>query len=759
MAERGRKHTGMWKRSFWLVVTCLFVLSGCIQENPASSSSGTIPISGETPSIQVVADARNTAQEYLEAWQVEDYEAMYAMLTSLSRDATSLEEFTRVYRSVMEEAALIAPEFEIRSALVESERAQVSYLVRLTSTLVGEISRDTVMNLSKEGEDWRVQWDYTLILPELQGGNYLRMDRQGFAPSRANIYDNEGNALVGQTDAIAIGLYPDQIDPAQEEELLALLSELTGVPGDTIRASVDSATPGAGWYLNVAEVLVDPQDTRLNALLNYAGVELRNQKSRFYIDGGIAPHVLGYVSAIQPDEIDEYRRLGYQQDDRVGRSGLEKWGEKYLAGKRGGALYVFNAQGKTLTLLASANPQPSQAIQTTLQREFQVETQLALSKFKGAVVVLERDTGRVLAMASAPSFNPNSFEPVNFNSGSGLAEITNNPGLPLLNRATQGQYPLGSVFKIITMAAALHSGKYTPQTNYQCGYTFEELPGAVLHDWTYDYFLSDGSTIPSGLLTLQEGLIRSCNPYFWHIGLDLFQSGRSTEVSEMARGFGLGQLTGIQGMDEAAGNIPDPEDVVDAVNMAIGQGDVLVTPLQVAAFVAAIGNGGTFYRPQIIEQVAPPGGQAIESFKPLVTGKLPIDQQQVQAIQQAMVGVIRNDQPRGTAWHRFLGLDIQVAGKTGTAQSGSDLPHAWFAGYTFEGRADKPDIAVAVLVENVGEGSDYAAPIFRRVVEAYFLGQPQSIYWWESAFNVPYTATPAASDTPLPATSTDTPSP
>ena len=734
-----------------LVVLSLALLVGCTPLSGAFSPDATaLPVTF-TPSLlgeTSLPDARAVAQTYLDAWKAEDYASMYSRLTSVSQDAISEEEFTQHYQSVAVEAALNGLDYEILSSLTNPETAQVQYQVTLTSTLVGGITRDTVMNLNLEKGDWRVEWDDTLVLPELRGGNYLVMDRGDYIPSRANIYDRSGQALVAQTDVTAVGLLPDQVDPAQADEIFTRLEELTGVQRDTIQAMYESAPSGAGWYIPLGEVSADAAATQSDLLAGMSGVALRPYKSRFYFENGIAPHVVGYVSSIPADEVDQYQRLGYRQDERVGRSGLEKWGEAYLAGQRGGALYVFNAQGQPTTRLAEATAQPSQAIYTTLDRDFQLAAQQAIANFRGAIVVLERDTGRVLAMVSSPGFDPNAFEPVNYNSSTLLYEISTNPSQPLLNRATQGQYPLGSVFKIITMAAALKSGLYTSDTTYQCGYFFDEVQGMRLHDWTYDYFLQNGKTIPSGLLTLPEGLMRSCNPFFWHIGLDLYSQGLDRAVSDMARGLGLGRPTGIPGIEEEPGRIPDPANEVDAVNLAIGQGETLVTPVQVAQFVAAVGNGGTLYQPQVVDRIAPPDGRPTYLFKPQPSGKLPMSEDILQALQQAMLGVIRNEKPRGTAWHVFTGLDIPVAGKTGTAQSGSDLPHAWFAGYTFAEREDKPDIAVAVVVENVGEGSDYAAPIFRRIVELYFSGQPQKLYWWESEYNVPVTPTPGAEGTP-----------
>lgn len=665
---------------------------------------------------------------------------MYSMLTSLSRDALSEEEFEAVYREVAAEAALSSLDTQILSALTQTREAQASYVVTMESALVGEIQRDTMMHLKLEDGEWHIEWDEGLILPELSGGNTLRMDY--LIPSRANIYDMDGQALVAQADATALGLFPDQIDPDQENTLLSELYRLTGIYPDIIADRYEDFPPGADWYLPLMAVSADEVSQREAVLSGLSGLVMRPFRSRYYFDGGIAPHVIGYVSAIPAEEVDEYRRLGYRQDERVGQAGLESWGEDYLSGVRGGALYVVDPDGLTVTKLAETSPRASEAIYTALDKDLQIGVQQAIDGYQGAAVVLELDTGRVLAMASSPGFDPNLFEPSNLNSGYALGDLFDPEETPLLNRASQGQYPLGSVFKIITMAAALESGLYTPDTVYTCGQTFTELPGVTLYDWTYEKELP-----ASGDLTLSEGLMRSCNPYFYHIGVDLFEQGLVDAISDMARGFGLGAPTGINQVAEEEGQVPDLQSSLDATNLSTGQGALQVTPLQVASFIAAIGNGGTLYRPQVIESIQPPDGDPSLTFEPEVQGTLPITENTLSAIQEAMVSVVEN--PRGTAYRVFSNFPIDLAGKTGTAQDPPRDPHAWFAGYTFENREDKPDIAFAVVLENAGEGSEVAAPIVKGILQQYFTDK-RDPFPWEILPGVWKTPTPEVTETPEP---------
>jgi penicillin-binding protein 2 len=286
----------------------------------------------------------------------------------------------------------------------------------------------------------------------------------------------------------------------------------------------------------------------------------------------------------------------------------------------------------------------------------------------------------------------------------------------------------------------LESDLYTPETIYYCGSYFEELPGERFKDWTVDKELP-----PSGNLTLVQGLIRSCNPWFYHIGLDLFRQKGATFISEMARGFGLGSATGIEQVAESTGQIVDPKSDGDAVQQGIGQGDMLVTPLQVARFTAALANGGTLYRPQIIESITNASGIATYSFAPEANGSLPISAETLETLLAGMRGVVRSN--IGTANDQLGDLGITLYGKTGTAENPLGDSHAWFTGFSETPRTDRPDVAVTVIIENGGEGSEVAAPVFRRVIETYYFGSPQKLYPWESRFNVTRTPTLEATAT------------
>jgi len=235
--------------------------------------------------------------------------------------------------------------------------------------------------------------------------------------------------------------------------------------------------------------------------------------------------------------------------------------------------------------------------------------------------------------------------------------------------------------------------------------------------------------------------MRSCNPWFYEIGFSLYGAGEYNLVAEMARDFGLGSPTGIEELPEEKGLISDPgnstaqsEPLTNAVQQAIGQSDTLITPLQAAVYTAAMGNGGTLYKPQLIERIENTSGQTTASFEPIINSKLPISEDTLIAIQSAMRMVVNN--PRGTAYRTFANNSIVIYGKTGTAQNSTGDPHAWFIGFTNQNREDLPDIAIAVIVENQGDGSEWAAPIFLRLVEVYFTGQPVRTYPWETQIGI-----------------------
>ncbi len=743
----------------WLnIVVVLTFLSACSGGLPVPRFPTATSLPTARVNITPAPDVSAALTKYLDAFKTEDYNTMYALLAKVSQDAITLEDFAKRNRDALNEMSAGSFDYEVLSSLVNVYSSEVSFRITYHTALVGDIQRDMVARFALENEEWKLNWEDALILPELAGGNVLKMDYA--IPARGNIYDRNGDALAAQSDAYGFYILPGEVTEDSIGTLASEISRLCGIDMGTLVEKINN-TP-AQYPIRVCDAS-EQESQRLRGIYP-SGLRWDQYNSRYYFDQGVGSNVIGYTQLIGAETLDAYRRRGYQGSEIVGQQGIERWAEDYLSGKHGGTLYVVNSStGAIVTKVGESQPEAADSVYLTLDRNLQYYTEMALKPFRGAAVVIELNTGRVLAMASSPDFDSNAFQPNNPNQADLIAEIFSRFDNPLLNRAAQGQYPLGSVFKIITMSAGMESGLFVPETVYDCQYDWTKLPDRVRHDWTWQHCqnrLQSGrecnttDSQPSGPLTLPEGLMRSCNPFFWEIGYTLYQNNRSNDIANMARAFGLGQKTGIEQIEEEAGQIQDPNgDPVEVVNQAIGQGTVQVTPLQVARFIAALGNGGTLYRPQLVEKIVDVDGNPVTVFKPQAAGTLPIQPFRMDVIKQAMIEVVANS--HGTANFRLRGLRIPVAGKTGTAESGNGDSHAWFAGYTMASEStDKPDIAIAVILENQGEGSDWAAPVFQRIVETYYYERPQSQLWFEQGVMGP-TNTP----TPIGGVPTETPKP
>jgi len=736
-----------------LVLAGLAACSGGVIFQPQSTKTSSLPTAQVT--IISAPDANTALRAYLDAQLAENYTSMYAMLSKASQAAINQADFASRYTEALNTMSASSTAYNILSTLTNPQSAQAAFHIVYHTVLFGDLARDINVNLALENDEWKIQWEDGLILPELAGGKHLVSTH--VPPARGDIYDSNGNAIVTQTDADAIGLVAGEASSDREGALMSALFRLTGIRPEIIRNAYDNTK--AGDYVPVGEA--SAAAVSKSGITNFSGVSLNPYTSRFY-EPNTAPHAVGYTLYISKEDVNTYERLGYNGSERVGFEGIEKWGEQYLHGRDAASLYVDGAPGN---VLAQTESQPADSIYLTIDKDFQQKVQDALDGLPGAIVVMEVNTGKVLAMVSSPGYDPNLYDANNFNNQWSLLNMLNDPNQPTFNRATQGQYPLGSVFKIITMSAALESGVFTPASTIDCEYEYTEIPNLTLYDWTWeDCQLEKAATgkntctaaksQPSGVLTLPQGLMRSCDPWFYHIGYTLFtqDDGKYKDaISTMARAFGLGKATGIGQVAEATGNIPDPTDGLDATSIAIGQGKVLVTPLQVATFISAIANGGTLYRPQLVEKVQPVSGDPVVSFSPVINGTLPVKPADLQVIEDAMHQVVVN--PRGTGYYEMAGLSVPTAAKTGTAETSAVEPNAWFAGYSMANSPNKPDIAVAVLVSNKGEGAIWAAPIFRAVMEIYFFGSRQTVYpGWETTFGVinPDYGQPGGTPTPTP---------
>ena len=683
------------------------LLVACSGDTVEVTNSPT-PLSSPTP-VANTPEAAATA--FLNALEERDYATMFGLISPESQAENDAERFTSRYESSFEAATVLSITASPIAMLEEGSQAHAAFQLIWETALVGTLSADMILPLSLLGDKWVVEWSGDLIWPGMGNENSLHMER--YTPARANIYDRNGLALASEGIIVTIGVVPGEI--RDEHEVLAALTLVTGMPPAEIQERYAGSPPQ--WWVPITDVPGQVGVDHATLLLNTPGIEAREREGRTYWGAGVAPHVVGWVSLVPAEQFDSYLALGYRGDEWVGVSGIEQWGEEYLAGRHGGTLYLTNQAGVQIAEIASRDAIPSRPVFSTLDRGLQRQVQEILGDRKGAIVVIDVQTGAVLAMASGPHFDPNVF----VGPGSGLERtaVLQNPSNPLINRATQGTYPTGSVFKIVTISAALESGGMVPTTSFFCAGYWEGLGS----NYRMECWKEEGH----GNINLKDALTASCDATFYAVGQALDGIDPNL-IPTFGRAYGFGAATGIDVVVEAEGVMPDPAWklatyneswwVGDSVNLSIGQGYMLGTPLQVANMMVAVANGGTFYRPYLVDRIGAAGEEYPEIVtQPEAVGTLPVSAENLNTIREALAGVTTS--PIGTAYSRFIGMTIPVAGKTGTAQApgAESLPHSWFAAYA---PADAPEIAIVAMMENAGEGSQVAAPIVRQVVEAYY---------------------------------------
>lgn len=687
----------------------------------ASPTTAEVPVATSLPVVATLTPGGETAlavgRRYLAAWEAGNFAAMYALLAPSVQARVARESFIGRHENIRDEAGLRKVTTVLAAGVPENA---TSLSIEVTSeTAIGTIVEQQQLLMIRSDGQWGVDWQPSLIFRELKAERTVRFLPD--TPVRGRILDRHGTVLAHQGEAPLVGVIPAEIK--DEGELLANLSKLLNLEPEVIKKKYGTGRPD--WFMPIKRLPWSTPETDLVKLqAAAAGIQVRMVPERIYPLGHLASHVVGYVAEAQAEDLPK----GFQPGDRIGRTGIEAAAEKELAGERGGRLLIVEKDGTPAVTLLQRKARPGADITLTIDLNVQRTAEAALGDKRGAVVTLDPNTGAVLAMASKPSYDPNDF--ILGISDESWAKLNDEKLRPLTNRTLDGVYPPGSIFKVITMTAGMELLGMPPDEMFTCNGSFQVPKAAqVWGDW------KPGG---HGRLTLVRGLTTSCDIVFYTIGLRLDReiNDRGESLAAMARSFGLGQPTGLTELPEASGNVPDDawkrktfQDVWatgDNINFSIGQGFLLVTPLQMANVYAAIANGGTLYSPFLIQRVTLPGGPDIRVTEPKARGKLPTSPRTLQALREGLNAVPTALGGTGyTAFKDYTGPP--AAGKTGTAETNvKDITHAWFASYAPQVEAK---MAVASLVEEgkdaEGEGSRAAAPIARAIYEQNLAGAPR----------------------------------
>lgn len=554
-----------------------------------------------------------------------------------------------------------------------------------------------------------------------------------FLPSiRGKILDRRGEPLADNRPAFNIYITPDKFDDEISERLIRLL----GLSEDEIERMLERLEAGRARSGRTPVLVFEDQSRERAALIKQAGfqlpgIEVRDEPYRFYPNKALAAHLIGYMNQMTSNEFGDLGPQGYDPSDLVGRYGLEREWENYLRGKKGIERFAINARGQRIPAAEAAGlivgptviePVAGHNLVLTIDAELQRIAERALRPHAAAAVaVVEVHTGRLLALVSRPSFEPNVM--TGHLTPAEEALLNQDPRKPFIDKTLRQHYPPGSTYKFVAGLAALEDGLIDPDERLSC-------PG--YHRVGRQQFNCSSTHDKVNML---EAIQHSCNVYFWklaeQVGID--------RMAEVAMDFGFGAPTGLGLNGDVAGRVPTRAwyeertsfKIGYTINTATGQGDVEVTVLQLAMAYAALANGGKLYVPQVVERIATAGGETVVAFEPKLRRQVHVSPKNMDIMHRGMWMVV--NELGGTVFEHARSQAIEYAGKTGTAEvrgrrrRRKDEPemdgwhpsrsHAWFAGYA---PAQDPEIAIVVLVEHGGHGGKMAGPVAQQIIEGYF---------------------------------------
>lgn len=534
-------------------------------------------------------------------------------------------------------------------------------------------------------------------------------------PARGLIYDRNGILLANNVSSFSV--YVMLEDVKDREVLIQQLSELLGLDPALVRKKM--AIKGSKLLPRKIKDRMTLRDATLveSRRLDMPGVMIQVESQRNYPGGLIASHLLGYVGEISADQLEKPEFDDLHQGSIVGQYGIEKSYDRHMRGTAGQKNVEVDALGHEKKSSVVEKPQAGNDLYLTIDARLQKLAEDLLGEEQGAIVALDPNNGDILAMASRPAFDPNVLS--RELTSKQWVEIVQDEGRPLNNRASQGQYPPGSTFKIPMAVAALETKTMSPSSTVHCtgGYQFGRR---LYRDWK-----AGGH----GYVDLHEALVHSCDVYFYSIG----QRMGIDVMAEFGKDFGLGRPTGVELPSERSGIMPTPawkqkvkrESWLpgETISAAIGQGFVTVTPLQMASMMATVANDGVNYRPRLVRAVMDRATGNLQELPAVPRGKINAKPETFRIIKSALADVVT----KGTATRAKSSI-VTIGGKTGTAQVAAlrtgpeeSIPkkfrdHAWFVAFA---PVESPKIAVAVLAEHMGHGGAAAAPLAKELIEAY----------------------------------------